>query len=310
MQARAVLEDGELDLGPAKVPVRAVRFQGEALAGAVLGEIWHGYHNVRGPVARWLRSLCDDSRPEVWVRASIAAGVLCSWDWIHGFRELVVPLAVTDEPVARMAAATALAESARDARVRPAVADVLKNWASSDDEMLVRTALLAHGYVLAAGSVSGSLDALARVVRVREATDTEVLVPASFSVARLLACGEPAPVLRRLRQWLEDGRLQPRQPGPPRRHPHAEHPDHPSVGAAGGPRARQARGPAPADRPARDPARARGRTGLAAAEHPHHGPLRRGGPGGARRDAPAGREGPGVAGSRLRLPAAARGGPP
>ncbi|MFD5371688.1 MULTISPECIES: hypothetical protein [unclassified Streptomyces] len=207
VQARAVLEDGELDLGPAKVPVRAVRFQGEALAGAVLGEIWHGYHNVRGPVARWLRSLCDDSRPEVWVRASIAAGVLCSWDWIHGFRELVVPLAVTDDPVARMAAATALAESARDPRVRPAVADVLKNWAASDDEMLVWTALLAHGYVLAAGGVSGSLDAIARVVRAREATDVDVLVPASFSVARLLACGEPAPVLRRLRQWLEDGRL-------------------------------------------------------------------------------------------------------
>ncbi|MFF1508183.1 hypothetical protein [Streptomyces sp. NPDC058326] len=207
VQARAVLEDGELDLGPAKVPVRAVRFQGEALAGAVLGEVWHGYHNVRGPVARWLRALCDDPRPEVWVRASIAAGVLCSWDWIHGFRELVVPLAVTDEPVARMAAATALAESARDPRVRPAVAAVLKNWARSGEDALVRTALLTHGYVLAAGGVPGSLDALARVVRTREATDVEVLVPASFSVARLLASGEPAPVLRRLREWLEDGRL-------------------------------------------------------------------------------------------------------
>lgn len=207
VEARAVLEDGELDLGPAKVPVRAVRFQGQALAGAVLGEIWHGYHNVRGPVARWLRSLCDDPRPEVWVRASIAAGVLCSWDWIHGFRELVVPLAVTDEPVARMAAATALAEAARDPRVRPAVAAVLKDWAGSGEDALVGTALLAHGYVLAAGGVPGSLDALARVVRTREATDVDVLVPASFSVARLLASGEPAPVLRRLLQWLEDGRL-------------------------------------------------------------------------------------------------------
>ncbi|MEU2237137.1 hypothetical protein [Streptomyces vietnamensis] len=207
VQARAVLEDGELDLGPAKVPVRAVRFQGEALAGAVLGEIWHGYHNVRGPVARWLRALCDDARPEVWVRASVAAGVLCSWDWIHGFRELVVPLAVTDEPRARMAAATALAEAARDPRVRPAVAAVLKDWAGSGEDTLVRTALLAHGYVLAAGSVPGSLDALARVVRTREATDVDVLVPASFSVARLLASGEPEPVLRRLQQWLDDGRL-------------------------------------------------------------------------------------------------------
>ncbi|CAM5391376.1 hypothetical protein [Streptomyces narbonensis] len=40
-------------------------------------------------MARWLRALCDDPRAEVWVRASVAAGVLCSWDWIHGFRELI-----------------------------------------------------------------------------------------------------------------------------------------------------------------------------------------------------------------------------
>ncbi|MDV5148945.1 hypothetical protein R1T08_33545 [Streptomyces sp. SBC-4] len=207
VQARAVLEDGQLDLGPAKVPVRAVRFQGEALAGAVLGEVWHGYHNVRGPVARWLRALCDDPRAEVWVRASIAAGVLCSWDWIHGFRELIVPLAVTDAPVARLAAATALAESARDPRIRPAVAAVLKDWAVSEDSGLVGTALLAHGYVLAAGDVPGSLDALARVVRVHEPSDGDVLAPAAFSAARLLASGEPEPVLRRFGQWLDDGRL-------------------------------------------------------------------------------------------------------
>ncbi|MFE1550683.1 hypothetical protein [Streptomyces sp. NPDC058718] len=207
MRARAVLEEGELDLGPAKVPMRAVRFQGEALAGAVLGEIWHGYHNVRGPVARWLRALCDDPRAEVWVRASIAAGVLCSWDWIHGFRELIAPLAVTDAPVARLAAATALAESARDPRIRPAVAAVLKDWAVSEDSGLVGTALLTHGYVLAAGDVPGSLDALARVVRVHEASDGDVLGPAAFSAARLLASGEPEPVLRRFDQWLDDGRL-------------------------------------------------------------------------------------------------------
>ncbi|MFC8506915.1 hypothetical protein ACFU3J_03945 [Streptomyces sp. NPDC057411] len=205
--ARSVLEDTELDLGPAKVPARAVRFQGDALATAVLSEVWHGYHNVRGPVARWLRSLCDDPRPEVWVRASIAAGVLCSWDWIHGYGELVAPLAVREEPVARMAAATALAEAARDPRVRPAVAATVKDWAASDDPELMETALLTHGYVLAAGGIGGSLDAIARVVRTHEPDDVELLVPATFSVARLLASGDPEPVLRRLERWLADGRL-------------------------------------------------------------------------------------------------------
>ncbi|WP_370415419.1 hypothetical protein [Streptomyces fradiae] len=204
--ARSVLEDGELDLGRAKVPVRAVRFQGTALATAVLAEVWHGYHNVRGPVARWLRGLCDDPRPEVWVRASIAAGVLCSWDWIHGYHELVAPLAGTDDPVARMAAATALAEAARDPEVRPAVAATLKDWAASDDPQLRDTALLTHGYEYAAGGLRRSLDAVARVVREQEPTDFDVLVPASFSVTRLLASGDPEPVLRRMRRWLTDGR--------------------------------------------------------------------------------------------------------
>ncbi|MEU6986076.1 hypothetical protein ABZ946_21990 [Streptomyces sp. NPDC046324] len=204
--ARSVLEDGELDLGPAKVPVRAIRFQGDALATAVLGEVWHGYHNVRGPVSRWLRTLCHDPRPEVWVRASIAAGVLCSWDWIHGFGELIAPMAAMDTAVARMAAATALAEAARNPRVQPAVVAVLKDWADDDDERR-DTVLLTHGYVLAAGTVKGSLDALARVVRGREATDVDVIGTASFSVVRLLASGEPETVTRRMAEWLRDGRI-------------------------------------------------------------------------------------------------------
>ncbi|MFJ7069172.1 hypothetical protein [Streptomyces sp. NPDC101115] len=205
--ARSVLQDAELDLGRAKVPVRAIRFQGSALAGAVLAEVWHGYHNVRGPVARWLRALCDDPRPEVWVRASIAAGVLCSWDWIHGYHELVAPLAGMDDPVARMAAATALAEAARDPEVRPAVAATVKDWTESGDTNLLDTALLTHGYEYAAGGLRGSLDAIARVVRAHEADDVDVLVAAAFSLTRLLASGDPEPVLRRLERWLVDGRM-------------------------------------------------------------------------------------------------------
>ncbi|GAA4896513.1 hypothetical protein ACFPM3_13955 [Streptomyces coeruleoprunus] len=204
--ARSVLEDGELDLGAARVPVRTIRFQGDALATAVLQEVWHGHHNVRGPLSRWLRGLCDDPRPEVWVRASIAAGVLCSWDWIYGFGELVRPMAVVDNPVARMAAATALAEAARDPRIRPAVAAVLKDWAKSDDDALLDTAVLAHGYALPAGSVRASVDALGSVVRADDGEDPNVLATASFSVLRLLASPEPEAVTARLRQWLKDGR--------------------------------------------------------------------------------------------------------
>ncbi|MFJ6694654.1 hypothetical protein ACIQM4_01075 [Streptomyces sp. NPDC091272] len=203
--ARAVVEDGEFDLGDAKVPMRAVRFQGRGLATAVLQEVWHGYHNVRGPLTRWLRALCDDPRPHLWVRASIAAGVLCSWDWVYGAGELLHPMAAQESPTLQMSAATALAEASREPSVRPAARTMLKEWARSGDACERATALLTHGYGMAAGSVGASLDALAKVAR-QEDVDLDELVTASFSVTRLLAGSEPALVVARLGGWLREDR--------------------------------------------------------------------------------------------------------
>lgn len=202
--ARSVIEDGELDLGDAQVPVRAIRFQGAALATAVLREVWHSYHNVRGPLARWLRDLCDDPRPLLWVRASIAAGVLCSWDWVHGSAEIIQPMAASpDSAVLRMSAATALAEASREPSVQQAVTVLLKDWAQSGDEALAQTAALTHGYGMAAGSVDASLDALAGLVRDGGAA---ALSTAAFSLTRLLAGSEPEAVLGRLVHWLHGDR--------------------------------------------------------------------------------------------------------
>ncbi|WP_186318903.1 hypothetical protein [Streptomyces sp. SAJ15] len=201
--ARAVPGRGEEDLGEATIPVRVVRFQGQRLATAVLYEAWDGYHNVRGPMSRWLRTLCDDPRPQVWVRAAIAAGVLCSWDYLYGFSELLLPLARADSPVQRMAAATALAEAARDEAVRPAVRGLLRDWARGDDEEARETAALAHGYGLAAGSVSASLDQLGRIGCRDGGESAEI---ASYSVVRLLAGPEPEDVLQRLASWYRDRR--------------------------------------------------------------------------------------------------------
>ncbi|MBQ0983597.1 hypothetical protein KBZ10_03435 [Streptomyces sp. F63] len=204
--ARAVVEEAELDLGDARVPVRTIGFQGDALPTAVLREVWHGHLNVRGPLVRWLRSLCGDPRPQLWVRASVAAGVLCSWDWVHGAGELIGPLARSDGAVRRMAAATALAEAAREPAVRPAVHALLKEWAAGGEAALVSTAVMAHGYGMAAGSVSASLDALAQLVRTEE--DPELTALAAFSAARLLAGPEPDTVVRRLADWLLSGRTE------------------------------------------------------------------------------------------------------
>ncbi|MEV7084504.1 hypothetical protein AB0O07_01150 [Streptomyces sp. NPDC093085] len=212
--ARALVESGELDLvDDVPVPVQVIRFQGKALATAVLREVWHGHHNVRGPLVRWLRTLCDDSRPVVWVRASIAAGVLCAWDLPYGSAELIAPMSASESPVQQMSAATALAEAAREPSVRPAVAALLKAWAKSDHDELVTTTLLAHGYGMAAGSVGASLDALVKAVVRTDTTDpdrhADALTNASFSTARLLAGPEPETVVRRLETWLRDPRRGP-----------------------------------------------------------------------------------------------------
>ncbi|GAA2449350.1 hypothetical protein [Streptomyces macrosporus] len=201
--ARAVHDEGVEDLGDATIPVRVVRFEGRRLTSAVLREAWNGHHNVRGPMVRWLRALCDDPRPQVWVRAAIAAGVLCSWDYLYGFTELLLPLGRADSAVQRMAAATALAEASRDPAVRPAVKGLLREWARGDDGHPLETAALAHGYGLPAGSVSASLDELGRIGCREDGGMADI---ASYSVARLLAGTEPGTVLRRLARWLNDRR--------------------------------------------------------------------------------------------------------
>ncbi|OPF76524.1 hypothetical protein VT50_0223120 [Streptomyces antioxidans] len=198
--ARAVHGEGVEDLGDASVPVRAVWFEGRRLAPAVLHEAWDAHHNLRGPMARWLRGLCDDPRPQVWVRAAVAAGVLCARDYLYGLVELALPLARTDSPVQRMAAATALAEASRAPEVRPAINGLLHAWARGDDERERETAALAHGYGLAAGSVAASLEELGRLARADDGRTT------SYGVVRLLAAAEPETVLAALTHWLRDTR--------------------------------------------------------------------------------------------------------
>lgn len=112
-------------------------------------------------------------------------------------------MAALASPVQQMSAATALAEASREPSVQPAVGALLKEWAQSDDEALVTTALLTHGYGMAAGSVRASLDALAKAVR---SGDVTTLSNAAFSVTRLLAGAEPETVVTRLGDWLRGGR--------------------------------------------------------------------------------------------------------
>ncbi|WP_095756496.1 hypothetical protein [Streptomyces xinghaiensis] len=220
--ARAVLEDGAAPVGDVEVPVRTVRFQGRALSSAVLGHIWDQHHNARGPLSRWLRTLCDDSRPAVWVPAAVATGALSWRDYPYVLAELVLPMAAADSASQRMAAATATAEGARHEAVRGAARALVRGWARGTDPLLRRTAALVHGYGSVEESLTAGLDELGRLAgaasdrdggAAETETDWGLLEDTAYSVVRLLAGPAPGTVVTRIGRWLGDGRASRRDLG-------------------------------------------------------------------------------------------------
>ncbi|WP_051722698.1 hypothetical protein [Streptomyces albus] len=211
--ARAVLEDGTVPLGDIEVPVRTVRFEGRALSAAVLGHLWDEHHNARGPLCRWLRTLCDDTRAAVRTPAAVAVGALSRRDHPYALAELVLPMAGADSAAQRTAAALATAEGARHEAVRGAARDLVRGWARGGDPLRRRTAALVHGYNVVEESLPATLDELGRLAGSAEGrgggateTDRGLLEDAARSVVRLLAGPAPGPVLTRIERWSGDGR--------------------------------------------------------------------------------------------------------
>ncbi|MFI5999696.1 hypothetical protein ACIA98_04660 [Streptomyces sp. NPDC051366] len=202
---RAELLTGDVSFGSRPLSVRKVRLQGRALPWAVLSHAWEGYPNVRGPLGRWLRTLCDDVRPAAWVPAGLTVGALCTRDLVFLLHEVVLPMATSDSPQQHMAAATALAHAAAlDETVRPIVRDTVWAWARDPDDAGLRsTAALVHGYGTVERSVSASLDELGLLAGRNEG---ELLTHASYSVARLVVGSHGATALARLGTWLGDRR--------------------------------------------------------------------------------------------------------
>ncbi|MCX5010296.1 hypothetical protein OG765_04730 [Streptomyces sp. NBC_00555] len=203
--ARAEVFTGDVRFGSRPLGVRKVRLQGRALPWAVLSHAWEGYPNVRGPLGRWLRTLCDDGRPVAWVPAALTVGALCPRDLAFLFQEVVLPMATSDSPEQHVAAATALAYAASlDEAVRPIVRDTVRAWARDEaDAGLRSTAALVHGYGTVERSVSASLDELGLLAG---RDDEELLTHASYSVARLVVGSHGATALARLGSWLGDRR--------------------------------------------------------------------------------------------------------
>ncbi|MFH8364914.1 hypothetical protein ACH4FV_35730 [Streptomyces anulatus] len=196
--SRARPADGPVDVAGAEVTGRLIFYRGSALPAAVLAELWDRHFPVRAPVVRWLRLLADDPRPQVSMRAAVAAGELSVRDFEHGYAELVRPLAEAPTPRRRVFAATALDQAAGHASHRRAVRKVVEDWSRHGTPALRWTAAMALGYGRSADSMDDTLDALARI-GVRD--DGEQLAVASLNVVRLLTLPECATVLRRLADW-------------------------------------------------------------------------------------------------------------
>lgn len=196
--SRARPAEGTVDVAGVEVAGRLVFYRGTALPAAVLAELWDRHFPVRTPVVRWLRMLADDPRPQVSMRAAVAAGELSVRDFEHGYAELVRPLAEAPTPRRRVFAATALDQVAGHASHRKAVRRVVDDWSRYGTPSLRWTAAMALGYGRSADSMDDTLDALARI-GVRD--DGEQLAVASLNVVRLLTHPQCATVLRRLADW-------------------------------------------------------------------------------------------------------------
>jgi hypothetical protein len=201
--SRAELTDGRIEVAGTEVPARLIWYRGSALPSAVLTEIWDRHFPVRAPIVRWLRLLADDPRPQVWMRAAVAAGELCARDFDHGYAELIRPLAEAATPRRRIFAATTLDQAAGHASHRKAVLKLVDDWSRYGTKSLRWTAAMALGYGNAADTTDDALDALARI-GVRD--DGEHLAVASFNAVRLLALPDGATVLRRMADWTHHKR--------------------------------------------------------------------------------------------------------
>ncbi|MEU8627345.1 hypothetical protein [Streptomyces sp. NPDC048669] len=196
--SRAELKNGLVEVAGAEVAARLIWYRGSALPAAVLTEVWDRHFPARAPVVRWLRLLADDPRPQVWMRAAVAAGELCVQDFDHGYAELVRPLAEASTARRRFFAATMMDQAAGHASHRKAVRKLVDDWGRYGTNSLRWSAAMALGYGNAAATTDDALDALARI-GVRD--EGEQMAVASLNVVRLLALPDGPRVLRRMTDW-------------------------------------------------------------------------------------------------------------
>jgi len=187
-------DDQEITVDFGAVPVRKVRFRDDSMPNEVLGYVWNGYDELRGPLCDWLDELAGDGDVRLRRRAAVTVGFLSS----HGFRyvhdRLLVPWA-RDGPARRETAAMTLEARAAKREHSGQVRALLHTWATSDDRELQQTAALAYGR-LPGPDPGPALRDLRRI-----ATDGHLPLQVADSIANLVWFKGAARILPALEEW-------------------------------------------------------------------------------------------------------------
>ena len=207
--SRASIRPGAVRFMTGSVPTSMAAFDDDRLPLAVLRRAW-AIHDMRNPLLSWLESLSNDSRPLVYMRAALAIGLLTSWDFSYTFHERIDPWARSKEPRQRWAAAVALDEASRSEQVAPVVREMLDAWCDKGTFAQRWTAAIALGYDFGQDDPDKALKQLRKLGC---SDDGKLAQMASWAIARIFVRGAVKPVIRALKDWLDDDRRLVRQLG-------------------------------------------------------------------------------------------------
>jgi hypothetical protein len=207
--SRASMTPGTVKYLTATAPATIVSFDDDRLPLAVLHQVW-GLHNLRDPLLSWLEFLSNDRRPQVYMRAALAIGLLTSWDFSYTFHERIEPSAMSEDGRRRWIAAVALDEASQNSDVAPVVREILDDWCEKDSLALRWTATTALGYDLGLHDPDKTLKELRKLGCWKDGKLAQI---ASWAAARIFVRGGVKPVIEALSAWLDDERRLVRQLG-------------------------------------------------------------------------------------------------
>jgi hypothetical protein len=122
----------------------AARLVDPELALALLDVVWHDYDHLRAPLIDWLFVLGGDPRQQVCVRAGQLAGQLALYDFGTVYRELLRPLARSNNKVRRQTAAWAMERAVLEPKLTARVCLQVQVWTTSPDPFLNDAAARAY----------------------------------------------------------------------------------------------------------------------------------------------------------------------